>query len=188
MSRHSSGGRASSGAGQLHFAAVIVLVTGVFQLLVGLAVLTRDEFFVATANYLYVIDIHVWGWLHLGLGALLVLTSVALFTAATGVRVLAVALAALSAIANFLFIPYHPTWSLLIIALDVILIWAISTGPTRVDRNEPPPAATTSTSTPDRWTARDEKPAATQGPSPMESAAHHPARTGHATTDPPATA
>ena len=179
MSRHSSGGRASSGAGRLFFAAVTMLVIGVFQLLVGLAVLARDEFFVATVNYLYVLDIYAWGWLHLGLGALLILTGIGLFTAATWVRIVGVVLAALSAIANFLFIPYYPTWSLLIIALDMILIWAISTGLTRIDRDEPPPAAATSASTPDRWTARNEKP-----PSPEA----HPPWTPQPTTQPePAT-
>jgi hypothetical protein len=38
----------------------------------------------------------------------------------------AITLAVLSAIANFLFIPYYPFWSLLIIAVDVFVIWAIA--------------------------------------------------------------
>jgi hypothetical protein len=40
--------------------------------------------------------------------------------------VVGITLAVLSAIANFLFIPYYPFWSLLIIALDVLVIWALA--------------------------------------------------------------
>jgi hypothetical protein len=32
----------------------------------------------------------------------------------------------LSAIANFLWIPYYPFWALLIIALDIFVIWAVA--------------------------------------------------------------
>ena len=39
---------------------------------------------------------------------------------------LAITLAVLSAIANFLFVPYYPFWSLLLITLDVLVIWALA--------------------------------------------------------------
>jgi hypothetical protein len=49
-----------------------------------------------------------------------------LLTGKTWARVVAIVLALLSAVANFLFIPYYPFWSLLIITLDVFVIWAVA--------------------------------------------------------------
>jgi hypothetical protein len=41
-------------------------------------------------------------------------------------RIVAIALAVLSAVANFAFIPYYPFWSIAIIVLDVLVIWALA--------------------------------------------------------------
>ncbi len=134
-----------------------MLVIGVFQILLGIMALLRDEFFVATANYLYIARVYGWGWLHLGIGALLVLTGLFLYTGVMAIRVIGVALAAISAIANFLFIPYYPVWSLLIIGLDALLIWAITTGPQRMrEAAAPGMAPGTAMSNPERWTATNE--------------------------------
>jgi hypothetical protein len=44
----------------------------------------------------------------------------------TWARVVGITLAVLSAIANLMFIPHHPVWALLVIALDVFVIWALA--------------------------------------------------------------
>ena len=49
-----------------------------------------------------------------------------LLSGKTWARTLAIFLAVLSAIANFAFIPYYPFWSLLIITVDILVIWAIA--------------------------------------------------------------
>ena len=59
-------------------------------------------------------------------GVLVAFAGWGLLSGRTWARALAITLAVLSAIANFLFIPYYPFWSLLIITLDVIVIWAIA--------------------------------------------------------------
>jgi hypothetical protein len=143
--------------GRLPFAATTMLVIGVFQILLGIMALVRDQFFVATANYLYIARVYGWGWVHLGLGALLVLTGLFLYTGVMAIRVIGVALAGLSAITNFLFIPYYPVWSLLIIGFDALLIWAITTGPTRRAVEAPAGMAPgMAMSNPERWTATNE--------------------------------
>lgn len=38
-----------------------------------------------------------------------------------------IALASLSVIVNFLWLPYQPWWSIIIIAIDVFIIWALCT-------------------------------------------------------------
>jgi hypothetical protein len=108
------------------FAAVMMMMTGAFQALAGLVAIFENEFYVATRNYLFQFDATSWGWIHLIVGVIVALAGFALLSGATWARVVGITLAVLSAIANFLFIPYYPFWSLLIIALDVFVIWALA--------------------------------------------------------------
>ena len=112
--------------GFIVFAAVMMIMGGVFQALAGLIAIFENEFYVATRNYLFEFDATSWGWIHLILGVIVALAGFSLLSGATWARVVAITLAVLSAIANFLFIPYYPFWSLLIIALDVFVIWALA--------------------------------------------------------------
>jgi hypothetical protein len=113
-------------AGAIGFAAVMLLMIGVFQIVAGVAAIVEDEFFVVGREYAFDIDVSTWGWLHLILGALLVFAGVGLFSGQSWAAVTAIILATLSAIANFFFIPYYPFWAILVIALDVWVIWALT--------------------------------------------------------------
>ena len=115
----------SSVAGYV-FAGVILIIVGCFQAIAGLAAIFEDEFFVVSPNYVFEVNTTTWGWIHLILGAVVAFAGYSLFTAKTWARVVGVTLAALSAIVNFFFIPYYPFWALLIIALDVWVIWALT--------------------------------------------------------------
>jgi hypothetical protein len=112
--------------GGITFAGVMMIVVGVFQSIAGLAAIIEDEFFVVTANYVFEGDVTMWGWIHLILGIVMVLAGFALFAGATWARVVGIAFAVLVAVANFFFIPYYPFWSILIIALAVWVIWALT--------------------------------------------------------------
>jgi hypothetical protein len=113
-------------AGFIVFAAVMMMMTGVFQALEGLIAIFQNEFYVQTRNYLFKFDATAWGWIHLILGIIVALAGWGLLSGRTWARVVGITLAALSATANFLFIPYYPFWTLLIIALDVLVIWALA--------------------------------------------------------------
>jgi hypothetical protein len=77
-------------------------------------------------NYLFQFDATSWGWIHLEVGLLVAFAGWGLLSGRTWARVVAITLAVISAIANFAFIPYYPLWSLLIIAVDIIVIWAVA--------------------------------------------------------------
>jgi hypothetical protein len=113
-------------AGFILFAAVMMIMGGIFQALSGLVAIFENEFYVATRDYLFQFDATTWGWIHLILGIVVGLAGAGLLAGRTWARVVAIMLLVLSAIANFLFIPYYPFWSLLIIALDVFVIWALA--------------------------------------------------------------
>jgi hypothetical protein len=129
-SQYPSAGRAAQttsgwAVGFILFAAIMMLMVGVFQALQGLVAIFENEFYVATRNYLFQFDATAWGWIHLLIGLLVAFAGWGLLSGRTWARVVAITLAVLSAIANFLFIPYYPFWSLLIIAVDVFVIWAL---------------------------------------------------------------
>jgi len=117
----------SGGAvGLVVFAAILMIMIGVFHAISGLAALFDDTFYVATPNYVFEFDVTTWGWIQLIAGIVVALAGIALFSGRTWARAVGILLASLSAIANFAFIPYYPVWSLLIIALDVFVIWALA--------------------------------------------------------------
>jgi hypothetical protein len=109
------------------FAGVLMVVAGVWAVLAGIAAILHDAVYIATPQYIYGFDLTSWGWIHLILGALLVVAGVGVVQGSTWARVVGIALAALSLLANFAFLPHYPVWSILIIALDVVIIWALAT-------------------------------------------------------------
>ena len=111
--------------GGIAFAGTMMTMIGVFQALSGLVAIFNDEFYVVARNYTFDVDTTAWGFAHLVLGIALLCVSAGLFAGASWAGFTAIVLAGLSAIANFFFIPYYPFWSLLIIALDVFVIWAL---------------------------------------------------------------
>jgi hypothetical protein len=116
--------------GGLVFAATTMILLGIWEVFVGIAAIANDNYFVVGPNYTYDIDTTAWGWIHLALGALAVLAGFLLFTGATWARAVGIGLAALVAINNFIFLPYHPLWSLSMIALAVFVIWSLATART----------------------------------------------------------
>jgi hypothetical protein len=108
------------------FAAVMMIMVGVWQALAGLIAIFENEFYVPTRNYLFEFDVTAWGWIHLLVGAIVAFAGWGLLSGQTWARVVGITLAALSATANFLFIPYYPFWSILIIAVNILVIWALA--------------------------------------------------------------
>jgi hypothetical protein len=108
------------------FAATMMVLIGSFQFITGLAAIINDDFFVVAQNYAYDLDISGWGWIHMIVGILLAVGGFFLFAGRAWAAVFAIVLAGLSALANFFFIPYYPFWSILVIALNVWVIWALT--------------------------------------------------------------
>jgi hypothetical protein len=112
--------------GAVLFAGILMIVIGIMEAFQGLAAIFDDEFYVVTENYVFDLDVTAWGWIHLILGALVILAGYSLMAGRTFGRILGLILATLAAIANFFFVPYYPFWSLLMIALAVWVIWALT--------------------------------------------------------------
>jgi hypothetical protein len=127
MSQQDPGSPLSGWAvGGITFAATMMILIGVFQVIAGLVAIFDDDFYVVTQNYTFDLDTSAWGWIHLLLGILLLLAGYGLYSGATWAAALAIVLAVLTAIENFFFIPYYPFWSILVIALCIWVIWALT--------------------------------------------------------------
>jgi hypothetical protein len=113
-------------AGGRVFAGVILLLVGFFDIILGLTALFNSGVLVATTTGLIVWDFTAWGLIHVIFGVVLALTSLALFSGAEWARWLAVFLAGVNAIAQVAFITAYPLWTVLVVALDVIVIYQLS--------------------------------------------------------------
>lgn len=108
------------------FAGVLMLMVGTFHALSGLVALLRDEYYVVRSSGLIVrVDYTAWGWAHLAIGVLVAVAGGAVMTGQPSARAVGVMLAVLSAAANVLFVPAYPLWSMTLLVLDVIVIYAL---------------------------------------------------------------
>jgi hypothetical protein len=108
------------------FAGVIMIIAGAFQAVEGLAGIVNDKYLVVLENYFVAFDITLWGWLHLLVGLALVAIGIFLMRGQTWARVAGMIIAGISALLNFVWLPHSPWWSLLVIAIDILVIWALA--------------------------------------------------------------
>jgi hypothetical protein len=100
---------------------------GAFQVVQGLVALFDDGYYVVRESGLVVnVDYNVWGTVHLLIGVLLVLCGAGVLAGNVFARAVGVLLAGLSALANMAFIGSYPVWSIIIITVDVLVIYALT--------------------------------------------------------------
>jgi hypothetical protein len=113
-------------AGWAAFAGFMMIMIGVFHVIAGLAGIINDDFYVLGIKYVFKLDATSWGWIHLLWGVVVLLAGFGVFKGAVWARTVGVMVAMISAIANFAFIPYYPVWSIIIITVNVLVIWALT--------------------------------------------------------------
>ncbi len=113
--------------GWILFAGIMMLLVGSFQAIAGFVALFKDTYFLSrSADLAISIDYTGWGWIHLGLGALAVLAGFGVMVGQMWARIFGILLAFVSAAANLAFAGAYPLWSVTMIVLDVIVIWALA--------------------------------------------------------------
>ncbi len=118
--------RATAWVGWIWFAAVLMMAAGVLNFMTGLvAVIGDDNAYIDTGVSLLVFDVEGWGWAHLIFGIVIFLVGAFLAVGQTWARLLAVVLVTLNLITQFLWLPAYPVWSIIVIAIDVVVLWAL---------------------------------------------------------------
>ncbi|WP_371496764.1 hypothetical protein OG871_12185 [Kitasatospora sp. NBC_00374] len=111
--------------GLVLFAAVVMMVNGILEIFQGIMAIADDDVFVSTPRYVFRLDLTSWGWIHLILGLLVLVTGLALLRASAWARYAGIFFASLSMLGSFLSLPYYPLWSVVVLTLDVFVIWAL---------------------------------------------------------------
>jgi vacuolar-type H+-ATPase subunit I/STV1 len=113
--------------GWIAFGATMAILIGILHVIAGLTALFNDEYYVVTKRQLVVsVDYTAWGWVHLLFGILAIATGFGMLKRALWARIVGVFFASLSIVVNLAFLNAQPAWSSIVIAFDVLLIWALT--------------------------------------------------------------
>ena len=109
------------------FASVLLLIAGIFDLIFGLAAVIGPNTTVVVAETgLFAVDVAAWGWWHIIAGIALIVLSFFLYRGATWARVIAIIIVIINAVGQLTLLSVQPWWSLIILAVDVLIIYALT--------------------------------------------------------------
>lgn len=115
----------SGWVGWVYFAGFLMILDGAFQAIAGLVGLFKDEVYVIGDQALWLLDTTTWGWAHLILGVFLLLAGSAVMAGKLWGRIVGVIFAGLGLIANFAFVPVYPIWSIILIVINILVLYAL---------------------------------------------------------------
>jgi hypothetical protein len=118
--------RSGAAVGWTKFAGIMMILIGLFHALAGLSGVLKDDVYAVLPNYVLKFDVTTWGWIHLVGGIVVVLAGFSVWNGAVWARTVGVIIAAASALVSFAWIPLYPIWSIVLIAIDVTVIWALT--------------------------------------------------------------
>lgn len=117
----------SGWVGWIGFAGFMMALLGTFHVIQGLVALFQDDYFLVGQSQLVVsVDYTAWGWVHIIGGVIVVAAGVGLFSGLLWARIVTVALSLLSAVVNVVFLAAFPIWSVTMIAIAILVIWAVT--------------------------------------------------------------
>jgi hypothetical protein len=123
--RHQATEHRGAVVGFTALAGTLMLLGGLWMVTVAIVALSHGHVFSTAPAYAFRYNIRGWGWLELSLGIVIFAAGMCVFLGMAWARYVGAFIAVLSAIANFVFIPYQPVWSIVMIALDAFIIWAL---------------------------------------------------------------
>ncbi len=112
--------------GTTAFAGIMLATLGVFQILEGISAIANDHIYVTGIKYVWDLDVTAWGWFHLIMGIIALATGIGILMGQTWGYIVGLVIAFISAASSFAFLPYYPVWAIVIIAFDVLVIWALT--------------------------------------------------------------
>jgi hypothetical protein len=112
--------------GWITFAGVMLMIGGSLNLLYGIVAAVNDDWVVWTNSSAVYLDLTTWGWAHIILGGIVLLSGIGVFSGNILARTVGVIVASISLVINFFFIPVYPLWALTVIAVDLLVIWALT--------------------------------------------------------------
>ena len=119
--------QATAWVGWVVFSGILMVMLGMFQGLMGLVALFKDDYYlVGRSGLVLSLDYTTWGWVHLIIGIVAVLAGFGVLVGQMWARVIGIILAVVSAVANIVFIAAYPIWSTIVIVVDILIIYALA--------------------------------------------------------------
>jgi hypothetical protein len=119
-------GERTGWTGWIVFAGVMMIIAGGLNLFYGIVAAVNDDWVGWTNRQNAFLDVSQWGWVHIILGLIVLLSGIGLFSGNILARTVAVIIASISLVVNFFFIPVYPFWALTVITIDALVIWALT--------------------------------------------------------------
>ena len=119
-------GERTGWTGWITFAGVMMIIGGSLNLFYGIVAAVNDNWAGFTHRSDVYFDVSQWGWVHIIMGAIVLLAGIGVFSGNVLARAVGVIVAAVSLVANFFFIPVYPLWALTVMVIDVLVIWALT--------------------------------------------------------------
>ncbi|WP_256792170.1 hypothetical protein [Terrabacter sp. Ter38] len=113
--------------GTVLFAGTVLLIVGILEFLRGLSALFDNTLYVNTPRYIFAFDVTAWGWIHLVWGIVLVVIGGLILAERPIGRILGLVPVSISMVLNFASLPVYPLWSIVLLTLDALVIWALCT-------------------------------------------------------------
>ena len=120
-----SGDGTFAGAGWIVFAATMFVVSAGLNLIWGIAAISNSHFFVGNASFI-LSDLNTWGWIAIGFSALEALAAFSIWRGGAFGRWFGIAVAILAVMSAMMSIPAYPLWSLVLVALGVLVIYGLA--------------------------------------------------------------
>ena len=115
----------SGWTGWVGFASIMLALIGIFHVIAGFVALFKDDLYLIAPNSVWLFDYSQWGWVHILGGLLAFLAAGSLAQGNMYGRIIAVLVAMGSVVANMLFVPIYPIWSLMMVTIGILVIWAV---------------------------------------------------------------
>ncbi|MGW6905960.1 DUF7144 family membrane protein [Streptomyces sp. NPDC054940] len=113
--------------GGLVFAGVLMLVNGLLAILQGISAIAQDDVYGSVGDYVFGMSLTGWGWTLLVLGVVVAAVGYGILQGAWWARITGIFVASLSMVLHFLFLPYTPVWSVIMVGIDFFVILALAT-------------------------------------------------------------
>lgn len=107
------------------FAGVFLILSAGMEILHGAAAIQNGDLYAAGHSYLYQFNMTTWGWIHISIGVLSAAAAIGILLRRSWGQISGLVITGLSMIANFAFIPHYPIWSIIVIAFDLLVMWAL---------------------------------------------------------------
>ena len=108
------------------FAMMMMMLGGTWWIFAGIVALVNDTFYVVGPEYIVQFDVTTWGWIHVLLGIVILLSAIGLFSGAVWARTVGVIVAMVWALIGFAWLPWSPLWAVLLITISVFVIWSLT--------------------------------------------------------------